>query len=100
MATTVQGISVCMVRGTKGEAFEAPVPQEACRVHLDRIASSVTFARAEQLRRLLQWLGDRSLQGSSVLPTEKEIGEIVLRRKDFDPQTDSLVRKGVACAKS
>ena len=82
-----------MVRGGKSEAFQPAVPEEFCRAHLDRMASGATFARAEQLRRLLQWLGDRSLAGSAVPPTEKEIGETVLRRKDFDPQTDSLVRK-------
>jgi len=89
----VEGTSSGMFRGAKSEALQPPVPEDVCRVHLDRMASGATFARAEQLRRLLQWLGERSLSGNATPPTEKEIGETVLRRKDFDPQTDSLVRK-------
>jgi TolB-like protein len=57
------------------------------------VTDSVTFSRAGQLRRLLRWLGERSLASGSVAPSEKEIAESVLNRKDFDPQADSLVRK-------
>lgn len=73
--------------------FGPPAPVSACRAHLQRILTSATFARAEQLRRLLAWLGERSLAPDALPPAEKEIGEIVLGRKDFDPQTDSVVRK-------
>ncbi len=73
--------------------FGPPAPESACRAHLQRILTSATFARAEQLRRLLAWLGERSLSPEALPPAEKEIGEIVLGRKDFDPQTDSVVRK-------
>jgi TolB-like protein len=89
----VEGFSVVMVRGGKGEESHAAVPDTLCRAHLQRVTSSTTFARAEQLRRLLEWLGNRSFAPSAGPPTEKEIGELVLRRRDFDPQTDSLVRK-------
>jgi TolB-like protein len=82
-----------MARGAKSEGPQAPVPDKLCRTHLERVASSATFARAEQLRTLLRWLGDRSLSPAAMPPTEKEIGEMVLRRRDFDPQADSLVRK-------
>ncbi len=85
--------TVLMARGAKSEESQAPVPDKLCRTHLERIASSATFARAEQLRKLLGWLGERSLSPAAAPPTEKEIGELVLRRRDFDPQADSLVRK-------
>jgi TolB-like protein len=88
----VEGISVVMVRGGKGDESRS-VPETLCRAHLRRVTSSATFARAEQLRRLLEWLGNRSFVPDAGPPTEKEIGELVLRRRDFDPQTDSLVRK-------
>ena len=93
MPATVRGTPGIIVRGVASEALRPPVSREVCRAHLERMASSVTFARAEQLRRLLKWLGEWSLAGNAVPPTEKEIAETALRRRDFDPQTDSLVRK-------
>jgi len=71
----------------------SPVPEPLSRASLERVVASVTFARAEQLRQLLNWLGDRSLAANRIAPSEKEIAESVLNRQDFDPQTDSLVRK-------
>jgi TolB-like protein len=70
-----------------------PIPESLCRTHLGKTVGSVTFGRAEQLRRLLEWLGERSLAAHPAAPTEKEIAAAVLNRKDFDPQADSLVRK-------
>ncbi len=68
------------------------VPEEAKRAFLWKVVESTTFARSEQLRRLLKWLGERALMG--VNPTEYDVGTVPLRRPgDFDPQTDSLVRK-------
>jgi TolB-like protein len=72
---------------------ESPVPEALCRAEIDRVSSGVTFGRADQLRRLLRWLGERSLAHPTLSPSEKEIAESVLGRADFDPQTDSLVRK-------
>lgn len=69
------------------------IPEAICRGQRDKVTASVTFARAEQLRRLLTWLVDRSLEKQPVAPSEKDIAAAVLNRKDFDPQTDSLVRK-------
>ncbi|MBV9742488.1 MAG: hypothetical protein JO099_01885 [Acidobacteriia bacterium] len=82
-----------MVSDLKDADSEASVPERLRRAHLERVLRSATFARAEQLRRLLGWLGNRSLVPDVAPPTEKEIAQTVLRRKDFDPQTDSLVRK-------
>ncbi|HXK02191.1 MAG TPA: hypothetical protein VMS37_07295 [Verrucomicrobiae bacterium] len=76
-----------------GGDSRSSVSENVCRAHLQKVTSSATFARAEQLRRLLEWLGTRSLTPDAPAPSEKEIGETVLRRRDFDPQTDSLVRK-------
>jgi TolB-like protein len=69
------------------------IPEELCRRHLEKVTGSVTFGRAEQLRHLLKWLAERSLEAQRTAPSEKEIAAAVLNRKDFDPQTDSLVRK-------
>jgi TolB-like protein len=68
------------------------VPESLCRAHLERVANSVTFLQAKQLRRLLAWLGERSL-ASEAPPSERQIAAVVMGRKDFDPQSDSLVRK-------
>ena len=70
-----------------------PIPESVCHRQIERIIGSVTFARAEQLRQLLHWLGGRALEQLAVSPSEREIAATVLNRKDFDPQTDSLVRK-------
>jgi TolB-like protein len=70
-----------------------PIPESVCRAHFEKVAASVTFGRAEQLRRLLTWLAERSLAACPIAPSEREIAVGVLRRNDFDPQTDSLVRK-------
>ncbi|MFN7922346.1 MAG: hypothetical protein U0Q16_19745 [Bryobacteraceae bacterium] len=70
-----------------------PVSPAVARDHLERTLGSATFSRADQLRRLLEWLAGRSLAAAPVPPSEKEIAEAVLRRRDFDPQADSLVRK-------
>jgi TolB-like protein len=69
------------------------ISEVLCREQIERVACSVTFARADQLRRLLRWVGARSLTPEQRPPSEKEIAESVLHRKDFDPQVDSLVRK-------
>lgn len=69
------------------------IPESICRVYLDKVAASFCFGRAAQLKKLLKWLGERSLAAGAVAPTEKEIAAAVLDRDDFDPQTDSLVRK-------
>jgi TolB-like protein len=72
---------------------ESPISESLCRAHLEKVAGSVTFGRAQQLRRLLEWLMERSLATCPIAPLEKEIAVAVLGRKDFDPLTDSIVRK-------
>jgi TolB-like protein len=63
------------------------------RLYVDKVAASSAFARAEQLRRLFVWLAKRSLDNLPH-PTEYEVACAALRRpENFDPQTDSLVRR-------
>jgi len=69
------------------------IPLPTQERYLQKVLHSDTFARSEQLRRLLQWLGERSLVENPEVPTEQEVAAGVLGRTDFDPQTDSLVRK-------
>src|SRR5262249_11818126 len=79
--------------GTGSGRDRMPVPDDLCRANLEKRSASATFARAEQLRNLLEWLVYRSLNANAEPPTEKEVGELALNRKDYDPQTESLVRK-------
>jgi TolB-like protein len=93
MGIMLNGSPSVMRSDTSHQDLGPSVPENLCRAHLQRLLSSATFARAEQLRRLLIWLGNRSLAPDEPPPAEKEIGERVLGRTNFDPQTDSLVRK-------
>jgi TolB-like protein len=69
------------------------IPPSEKEAHLQKVLASSCFARAEQLRRILCWLGNRAIGGEDP-PTEYEVGRATLRRpENFDPQTDSLVRK-------
>jgi hypothetical protein len=68
------------------------VPEELKRASLQKVVDSSTFSRSEQLRRLLMWLGEKAIEG--VAPSEYDVGVAPLQRpRNFDPQTDSLVRK-------
>jgi TolB-like protein len=69
------------------------IPGPICHAHLERVSASFTFGRAGQLKQLLLWLGERALSPNPAAPSEKEIGVVALGRPDFDPQTDSIVRK-------
>jgi hypothetical protein len=70
-----------------------PVPLRLQEEFLEKILRSETFSRSEQLRRMVRWLAERSFRPHPVPPTEHEVASEVLHRHDFDPQTDSLVRK-------
>lgn len=65
---------------------------EERRRALEEVASSRTFARSEQLRRLLLFLGEAELGNRPESLTEYHIAERVLGRKDFTPTDDSTVR--------
>jgi TolB-like protein len=72
---------------------DCQVREAACGAALQRVLSSVTFVRAEQLRRLLNFLAVRSLSGADPQISERDIAEYALNRRNFEPQADSLVRK-------
>ena len=69
------------------------IPETEYRAELDKVLSSHTFTRAAQLRTLLGYLAENSIGGRGQEITEKEVAEKVLRLVDFNPETDSLVRK-------
>ena len=69
------------------------IPEELKRKAIAKILASDTLKRSEQLRRLFNWLRLASLT-SHAPPSEYEVGVGALRRsKDFDPQSESLVRR-------
>lgn len=71
----------------------SPVNDEEKRQALDMVLASRTFARAEQLRAMLQYLCRMEAQGRQYELSEYLIGREVLRRpEDYSPLEDSSVR--------
>ncbi len=69
------------------------IPEELKKHTLAKILASRAFQRSEQLRRLFSSLAQASLVRKDA-PTEYEVGVSALKRNaDFDPQTDSIVRR-------
>ncbi len=67
-------------------------PDEAM-AQLGRIIDSETFAKAPVLRRFLQFLVERTLQGRTDETKEYALGvDVFDRGSDFDPRTDTIVR--------
>ncbi len=70
------------------------IPKSRKAAHLDKVENSQTFARSAQLRRFLRYLGERTLDSAAPPPSEGEVaGAVFGRDPQFDPRTDSLVRK-------
>jgi hypothetical protein len=71
-----------------------PVPTEASvRAQIDRILKSEAFRSAESLRRLLAFLGDRTLDGTADGLKEYSIGRAVFGKPEsYNPQVDASVR--------
>ena len=68
---------------------------------LDRIVASPQFAPADSLRRMLQYLFERSLDPAGGPPKEHEIAVQVLRRRtSFDPKIDPIVRVNMAAIRA
>ena len=60
------------------------VPEELKRAFLQKVVDSSKFARCHQLRRLLNWLGEKALEG--ITPSEYDVGIAPLQRsRNFDP---------------
>ncbi len=73
----------------------------AQRALLDRIVSSPQFAPADSLRRMLQYLFDRSQAPNGGPPKEHEIAlEALRRRTSFDPKIDPIVRVNMAAIRA
>lgn len=69
------------------------VREEEVRLELQTIISSETFARSQQLSRLLRYLCDALLSGDIERLSEYAIGtEALGRSADFDPTQDAAVR--------
>lgn len=77
---------------------EAPEPQPPSasekRAALDLVLNSTTFARADQLRSFLRFIGEMELEGKGADITEHLIAVKALGRRseDFFPSEDSSVR--------
>lgn len=83
-----------MVKDMTGEPT---VAAEASRELLHRVAASPQFQKANRLRELLLYVGERSLQDPNCVLHEQEIGVDVLgRRPDYDTSHDTLVRVQVS----
>ncbi|MEG9433727.1 hypothetical protein [Terriglobus sp. ADX1] len=66
---------------------------EDCKEQARRVISSSTFRNASTLQVLLQFLTDRTLNGSADVLKEYTIGvEALGRKQDFDPKLDPIVR--------
>ncbi len=66
---------------------------EAARRQLERVLESPGFARNERLSRFLRFLVERRLEGRDDELKESVIGvEVFVRRPDYDPRRDAIVR--------
>jgi TolB-like protein/Flp pilus assembly protein TadD len=69
----------------------------AAREELERVLSSICFARSGGLSRLLRFLVEHQLEGRASELKESIIGvEVYGRRPNYDPKLDSTVRSEVA----
>lgn len=63
------------------------------REELERIVRSSSFAKAAQLRRLLSWLVQESLEGRTGALREHDLGVAVFERgAGYEPKADAVVR--------
>lgn len=82
---------------TRPVARELPAGDPACRLLLQRILSSRQFAHAHILKRILQYVCERSIDPEAPAPKEHEIAiQAMGRPESFDPRTDPIVRVSMA----
>jgi hypothetical protein len=75
-----------------GRETTVPAPAD-CQLQVQRILQSAAFRNALTLQQLLQFLTQRSFDGSIEPLKEYTIGiEAFGRSQDFDPRTDTIVR--------
>jgi hypothetical protein len=78
--------------GDDAMAGRPPAASE-CKAEFRRILDSETFRHSDGLRRLLEYLGGKALNGASVDLKEYTIGiEAFGKPADYDPQQDPAVR--------
>jgi len=71
----------------------ADVSPDEAMAQLGHILDSATFSKAAVLRRFLQFLVERTLQGRTDEIKEYALGvDVFDRGSDFDPRTDTIVR--------
>ncbi len=69
------------------------IATDASRELLHRVAATPQFQKANRMRELLLYIGERSLQDPNCILHEQEIGVDVLgRQPDYDTSHDTLVR--------
>ena len=74
-------------------AGDADVSPDEAMAQLGRILDSETFSKAPVLRRFLQFLVERTLEGRTDEIKEYGLGvDVFDRGSDFDPRTDTIVR--------
>ena len=68
-------------------------PTEAVQAQLEKILAGEEFSQSESLKRFLQYVVERSLDGQADQIKEYNVGvEVLGRGKDYDPRTDTIVR--------
>ena len=86
-------MSIDPTRRAGAGAGDADVSPDEAMAQLGRILDSETFSKALVLRRFLQFLVERTLQGRTDEIKEYALGvDVFDRGSDFDPRTDTIVR--------
>jgi hypothetical protein len=68
-----------------------PTPEEVA-AQLRRVLASPEFSRAARMRDLLRFVVGRVLEGREDLLTSPVLAAQVFQRREFNPETDSIVR--------
>jgi TolB-like protein len=70
-----------------------PIPEDAVRLHLDKVVSSRPFANAARSSRFLRFVVEARLANQPNRIQEYVLGlEVFDRKESFDPRIDSIVR--------
>lgn len=74
------------------EDLQQPASDEAVRAEAKKITASPGFASAERMRKFIDFVVNKTLDGEAENLKEYLIGVEVFGRVDFDPRTDTIVR--------
>jgi tetratricopeptide (TPR) repeat protein len=78
---------------TKTEFRKNPPPTTVVREQLQKILESTPFARAERMKRFLQYTVDQTLRGQASSLKEYSIAlKVYDKTPDFDPRLDPIIR--------